>query len=147
MQKAIHSYPLLRLRSAASLLAVLLALVLSGTAAWAQSTQGSIVGTVKDSKGAIIPGALVTLTNTDESVSRTTKTNESGEYSFQDAKAAHYTVNVEAPGFQKWQTAGVVLEVRQQLRLDATVAIGSVQQEVTVNADRSEERRVGKECQ
>jgi hypothetical protein len=135
MKQDIHLRHLPRLRWAISALAVLLALVLSGTAGLAQATQGSIVGTVKDSKGAVVPDALVTLTNTDEGVVRTTKTNGSGEYIFQDAKAAHYTVDVEAPGFEKWETTGMVLEVRQQLRLDATVAIGTVQQQVTVSAD------------
>jgi len=135
MQKAILPYQLPGFRWAAAALAVILTIVLSATTGWAQATQGSIVGTIKDSVGAVVPGATITLTNTDEGVARTTKTNGSGEYSFQDAKAARYTLVVEAPGFEKWETTGVVLEVRQQLRIDATVAVGSVQQQVTVNGD------------
>jgi hypothetical protein len=110
-------------------------LILSAVAGQAQSTQGSILGTVKDSAGAIIPGAQVTLTNTDEGVSRTTKTNGSGEYSFLDAKAAHYTIRIESAGLESWETKGVTLEVRQQLRIDASLAVGTVQQSVTVTGD------------
>jgi hypothetical protein len=135
MQKAIHFSQLPCFRWAVAALTVLLTFVLACTAGFAQSTQGSIVGTVKDSKGAVVAGAEVKLTNTDEGVLRTTHTNASGDYAFTDAKASRYAVQVEAPGFEKWETSGVVLEVRQQLRLDANLAIGSVQQEVTVNGD------------
>ena len=123
------------MRGAFNALALLLMLSLAVIAGRAQSTQGSIVGTVKDSKGAVIPAAQVTLINTDEGVSRTTKTNGTGEYSFLDAKASHYTISIEFPGLEKWEASGVTLEVRQQLRVDATLAVGTVQQSVTVNGD------------
>jgi Carboxypeptidase regulatory-like domain len=135
MQKSIHPSQFPRFRWAVSALTVLLTFLLCGMAGLAQSTQGSIVGTVKDSKGAVVAGAEVTLTNTGEGVQRTTHSNASGDYAFTDAKASRYTVQVTAPGFEKWETSGLVLEVRQQLRLDASLAIGSVQQEVTVNGD------------
>lgn len=101
----------------------------------AQSTQGAILGSVKDPAGALISGAVVTLTNTDEGVSRTTKSNASGDYQFLDAKAAHYTVTITAAGFEKWSVAGAVLASRQQLRLDATLTLGNLQQEVVVSGD------------
>src|SRR5271165_1435701 len=135
MQKAIQPSPRLRSRWILSLLTVIAAILLSSATGWAQSTQGSILGTVKDSKGAVIPDAAVTLTDTEEGVQRTTKTSGSGEYFFSDAKASHYKVEIESPSFEKWETSGVVLEVRQQLRLDAVLAVGSIQQEVTVNSD------------
>jgi carboxypeptidase family protein len=135
MQKVIHPCQFPRLRWAFSLLALVAAIALGSATAWAQSTQGSILGTVKDTKGAVVPDAQVTLTNSDEGVTRTTKTNGNGEYSFSDAKAAHYKLEIEAPNFEKWETSGVVLEVRQQLRLDAALSIGTVTQEVTVNAN------------
>ncbi len=101
----------------------------------AQATQGAIVGSVKDAKGAVVPGASVTLTNTDEGEARTTTTNGVGDYRFLDAKAGHYKVEVLAPGFEKWSATGVVLEVRQELRVDASLAIGAVQTEVQVTGD------------
>jgi len=130
-----HSMGVMRSIKACCLMALLLAFALAGIQSWAQATQGSILGTVKDSKGAVIPGALVTLTNSEEGAARSTKTNGSGEYSFLDAKAAHYSVLIEAPNFEKWESSGVILEVRQQLRLDAVLSVGTVQQEVVVSAD------------
>lgn len=113
---------------------LLLALMLPA-AAWSQVTQGSIIGTVKDSAGAVIPGATVTLTNLDEGVTRTTQSNATGNYAFLDAVAAHYTLTVSAPGFEKFAASNIVLSVRQQLRIDAALAVGAVQQQVTVSGD------------
>src|ERR1700679_473534 len=106
MQKAIHPYQLLRFRWAVTALAVLLAFVLGAPSGWAQSQQGSILGTVKDASGAMVAGATVTLTNTDEGVVRTTKTNASGDYLFLDAIADHYDIEVAASGFQDWKLSG-----------------------------------------
>jgi len=116
-------------------LTMLVAFALTGTISMAQSTQGVILGAVKDSAGAVVPGATVTLTNTDAGIVRTTKSSASGDFQFSEVAAAHYDLTVEAPGFQKWSTSGVVLSVRQQLRLDATLGIGTVQQEVSVNGE------------
>ena len=116
-------------------LALLLVLALAGPASSAQSTQGAIVGTVKDAKGAFIPGADILLTNIDEGVVRTTKSNGAGDYQFLNAKAGHYTVSVTAAGFEKWSVTGVELTARQELRLDASLAIGTIQQEVVVSGE------------
>jgi hypothetical protein len=112
-----------------------LLLVLACIQGRAQSTQGAIVGSVKDASGAVVSGATVTLTNNDEGAVRTTRTNNIGDYRFQDVKAGHYSSEVAAPNFEKWAVTGVVLEVRQELRLDAKLAVGAVQQEVQVNGD------------
>jgi hypothetical protein len=114
---------------------ILLALTLTSTQVRAQSTQGSIGGTVKDTAGAVVPGAIVTLTNIDEGTTRTAKTDGVGDYHFQDVKAAHYSLVATATGFEKWTVKGVVLNVRQQLHLDVTLAVGSVQQEVLVTGE------------
>jgi len=116
-------------------LSLLLALVCASPTAWSQATQGSIVGSVKDSRGALIPGATVTLLNLDAGVSRTTTSNSTGDYAFLDAVAAHYTLTVEAAGFEKFQTKDLVLVVRQQLRVDAKLVVGAVQQQVEVSGD------------
>ena len=116
-------------------LSLLLVLALATTQARAQATQGAIVGSVKDTAGAVVPGATVTLTNTDEGATRVTKSNGVGDYHFQDVKAGHYSVEVSAPSFEKWAVSGVVLAVRQELRVDVTLAVGTVQQEVRVTGD------------
>ena len=68
-------------------LGLLMALVLASPFVHSQATQGSIIGVVKDAKGAVIPGAVVTLTNTDLGTVRTTKSAGNGDYSFTDAVA------------------------------------------------------------
>jgi hypothetical protein len=114
---------------------LLLAMLTSFLTIRAQSIQGSILGNVKDAAGAVISGATVTLTNTDEGSVRTASSNESGDYLFADVKAGNYTVEVTRDGFQKWSATGITLTARQQLRLDASLAVGSVQQEVQVSGD------------
>src|SRR5580698_2898480 len=133
MQKLIAVFQKQFVRRPAAVLALLLMLAL--TRGQAQSTQGSIIGSVKDKAGAVIPGAAVTLTNTGEGTVRTTKSNGVGDYRFQDVKAGRYSLVVAAPKFEKWEATGVELEVRQELRLDASLTIGAVQQEVHVTGD------------
>ena len=116
-------------------LSLLLVLALASMQARAQATQGSIVGSVKDTAGAVVPGSTVTLTNTDEGTTRSTKSDGVGDYHFQDVKAGRYAVEVSAPTFEKWKASGVALEVRQELRVDVKLAIGAVQQEVQVTGD------------
>jgi hypothetical protein len=103
----------------------------------AQTTQGTILGTVHDVAGAVIPGATVTLTSLDEGTVQTTQTNGAGDYKFVDVKEGHYTVTIQAPGFEKWAVDGVSLAVRQELRIDGSLAVGAVKQEVVVNGDQA----------
>lgn len=114
---------------------LLLAVALVCATAPAQTTQGSIVGTVKDPGGAVVRGATVTLTNAGEGTSRETLTNGVGDYRFVDVKAGHYSLQVVAPGFEKWFVSGATLAVRQELRVDVQLALGAVAQSVQVTGD------------
>jgi hypothetical protein len=116
-------------------MAIMLALALGSTNGRAQSTQGDILGTVKDGNGAVVPGATVTLTNADEGIVRTAKTSASGDYQFLDAVAAHYDIAVTATGFETWKVSGAQLAARQELRVDVKLAVGTVQQTVQVSGD------------
>ena len=133
-----HTYALWQKFVSKSILTVgiVLTLMLSCTSAWSQATQGSVVGSVKDPKGAVVPNASVTLTNTAEGTVRTTSTNSVGDYRFIDVKAGQYSVEIAAPGFEKFLVTGAALEVRQELRVDAKLTVGAVQQEVTVTGDQ-----------
>jgi len=136
MQRQIRLFRQNSMRGTFTVLGVWLALALAcSTQSWAQATQGSVVGTVKDAGGALVSGATVVLTNTDEGEVRTATTNSVGDYRFLDAKAGHYSVEVTAPTFEKWAATDVVLEVRQELRVDAALKVGSVQTEVQVTGD------------
>ncbi len=118
-----------------AIMGLLLALAAFCSLGPAQSTQGAIVGTVRDAAGAVVARAGVTLTNTDEGATRETTSNAVGDYRFVDVKAGHYSVTIAAQGFQNWEVTGVTLAVRQELRLDAAVVVGAVQQEVKVTGD------------
>ena len=114
---------------------LMLVFVLVCVHGFAQSTQGSVTGSVKDARGAVVPGAIVTLTNTAEGTFRNTKSNGVGDYRFVDVKAGSYSVDVVAPGFEKWSASAVTLQVRQELRVDVELAVGAVQQSVQVTGE------------
>ncbi len=98
----------------------------------AQSTLGTILGTVHDSSGAVVPNATVIVTDTDEGVSQQTKTDSKGDYLVLNRKADHYKVEVSQAGFQTKTIAGLQLIARQELRVDATLDVGQATQAVTV---------------
>ena len=99
----------------------------------AQSTYGTILGTVKDSSGANVPNASVKITNVDENTGREVRTDSNGDYEAPNLLPAHYQVNVEMSGFQTFNATGLILAARQTLRIDATLQVGATQQSVTVN--------------
>lgn len=124
-------------RQPLTILGLLAALCLTQLPAIAQSVQGSILGTVRDAAGAVVPGAAVTLTNTDDGTVRTTTTNATGTYQFLDAEAGHYVVEIAAKGFKRWTTSAMTLAARQEMRVDAKLAVGSIQQTVQVSGDNA----------
>ncbi len=86
---------------------------LLGWTLWA-SDGGSLLGTVTDPKGAAIPGASVTATETATAVKQTIATDGSGFYSFQTLPVGRYDVEVRASGFQPLRRTGVIDRCRQQ---------------------------------
>src|SRR5690349_3447339 len=84
--------------------AALAAMLLSASVlAVAQVDTGSILGTVNDTTGAVVPGATVTLTSTDTGLVQTTTSGSTGEYTFSPVKIGHYSVAAEFKGFQRVQ--------------------------------------------
>jgi len=79
---------------------VLLGLILFPAGALAQSTLGTIMGTVTDASGAVVPKATIKAINTDENTSRTALANANGDYEFVNTKPGRYKVEVSAAGFQ-----------------------------------------------
>ncbi len=110
----------------------LLLTLFSVAAGRAQSTFGNIVGTVTDSAGASIPAASVTLRNTGTGAQRVATTGENGEYSFNILDAGTYTVTVEQPGFARAEFTNLVLEARENKRVDAALSVGSETQTLEV---------------
>lgn len=108
----------------------------SGTAVWAQTTSGSISGTVKDTTGAIVVGATVTATDPSKNASQTVTSNDEGVFVFPQLPPATYTVRVEKQGFKTVDKTGVVLNAQDKLNAGAFVLeTGEVSDTVTVTAD------------
>jgi Carboxypeptidase regulatory-like domain/TonB-dependent Receptor Plug Domain len=116
---------------------VLAAFLIGVTPLSAQSTYGTILGTVKDSSGATVPDASVKITNVDENTIREVKTNSNGDYEAPNLLPAHYRVDVELSGFQTFNATDLSLIARQTLRVDATLQVGTTQQSVTVNESKA----------
>lgn len=96
---------------------------------------GSISGTVADASGAVVPGANVTVLNTETGIKETTETNAQGYYTFPVLPTGHYTVTVRAKGFKEYAQTGLAIDVNSALRVDATLEVGAVTQEVSVTAN------------
>src|SRR5579884_2261739 len=107
---------------------------LSAALSQAQFDTGTIRGTVRDSTGAVIAGARVTITNEGTSASEQMLSSESGNYTFSPLKIGKYTVEAEHPGFEKQRKIGVQLDIQQQAVVDFTLTPGEVTSTVDVTA-------------
>jgi len=96
--------------------------------------KASVQGTVLDSKGGVVGGAKVTVTNQDTGVVRDTVASAEGFYRVSELPPGKYTVSVEAAGFKVSLSKDVVVEAEQPRGLDITLAVGNVQESVTVTA-------------
>jgi hypothetical protein len=98
----------------------------------AQVTTGTIVGTVQDQQGASVPGATVTVTNLGKGTASTYTTDDSGSYVAPFLIPGSYDVAVELAGFRRWVHKGVVLQVNQRARVDATLDVGGLTESTEV---------------
>jgi Carboxypeptidase regulatory-like domain/TonB dependent receptor len=108
-------------------------LSLCAVSAYAQF-RASIQGTVQDSKSGIVAGAKVTVSNQETGIEHEASTSDQGFYRINELPPGHYTVIVEAPGFKQAVLKDVVVEAEQPRGLDVTLAVGEVQESVTVTA-------------
>jgi hypothetical protein len=93
----------------------------------------TVVGTVKDTSGGVIPNARVTVTDVQTGVAHSTATNSSGNYSVGQLIPGSYRVVAEYEGFKKEVITGIVLQVNQTARVDITLTPGQVVQTVEVS--------------
>ncbi len=120
----------------AGLIAAAATLLLVTVAAAAQQNTGTILGLVKDSSGAVVPGASITILNEETSLTRTVTTGENGAFRAPALPVGRYTVRAELAGFRTQSQRGLILEVAQELVVNPTLEVGAVpQEEVVVSAE------------
>ena len=96
---------------------------------------GSVSGVVRDRAQAVVAGAHVTITNTQTALTQVTTSGVDGSYHFLALPAGTYKISATAPGFRLYSATDITLQVNDQLRIDITLDVGAVKEEVSVTAD------------
>lgn len=100
----------------------------------AQTTTGSIVGTVTDPSGSVIAGASITVTNTGTGIAVRTSTDSAGNYVVTPLAVGRYSVTIEAAGFKKSVRTDITVNVQDRVRVDGALEVGAVTDTVEVAA-------------
>src|SRR5712672_3099246 len=119
---------------ALGLLCVMVTTLLMPCNSYSQDT-GYISGTVIDKSGSAVAGAEVVLTSTAGSLTRTTTTNNDGAYVIAGLAGDTYNLTVSAKGFQKYTAQNVKLNVAEKARVDVTLTVGAMSEEITVTGE------------
>jgi hypothetical protein len=103
--------------------------------ALAQTYRGTILGTVYDENGAVVPGASVTARNTATGVTRTATTDEEGNFTIPELQIGAYELNVQREGFQTGLVTNVNVDISGEQRVDVTLRSGQISDTVEVRAE------------
>ena len=102
---------------------------------WGQITTATILGTITDETGAVIPGVTVTIRNEGTGLSRTVISEDSGKYLSPRLPVGSYEVSGELTGFKRVVISGLVLQVDQTARIDLVLEVGAIAESVEVISD------------
>ena len=119
---------------AETILSVFLLFVVWVPSSYGQATYGTIVGTTRDSSGAVVPGVTVTVTNVRTGETFTSTTNDVGAYAFNALFPDSYTIHAQIPWFRPVDVRNILLQVNQTARFDLTLQLGEVTESVEVIA-------------
>jgi len=108
---------------------------LEGNRAIGQQATAQLIGAVKDSSGAVVAGARVSLRNTGTNTMRSAATSKDGGYLFTLVPIGAYELMVEQQGFEKYVHRGITLEINQNARLDVVLEVGASTQVVEVTGN------------
>jgi hypothetical protein len=95
----------------------------------------TILGTVRDSSGAVVPNAKVLAVSTQTDLHRETRSSSEGRYVLPLLPVGNYTLTVESPSFKKYVRQGIILSVNENARVDVPLDLGTVAESVNVTAD------------
>ncbi len=118
-----------------SAIALAVVALVAGLPAFSQGSEGRILGTVTDQSGAAIPNAKVTITDIDRGTTRTLMSDASGAYNAPNLTPGNYSVRVEFTGFRTSDRKDIVLQVGQEVRIDASLQPGQQTETVTVTGE------------
>jgi hypothetical protein len=118
-----------------AMLSVLAVVTFMTTSAAAQSTTGTILGKVTDSAGLVLPGATVTVTNTETGLTRTVVTDGEGSYIVSALPPGLHQVEVSLAGFRPFRQDPFRLATAQNARVDAQLGVGGLTESVEVVAN------------
>jgi hypothetical protein len=113
----------------------LLALGLMCSSAIAQTSTGTILGTVTDPSGSGIPNTQVTVINDSTQLRSEVVTNDQGDFTAPLLPPGKYTLRFVAQGFSSLERTGIQLNIQQQARVDVSLNVGAVSESVSVSAD------------
>jgi hypothetical protein len=117
---------------AGPLLALIVTAILLPATAFAQFDTATVLGTVRDSTGGIIPGATVTLKNVSTGITATGVSDENGNYQFLNVRIGTYSVRAELQGFSVAEADNFPVTVSARLRVDLTLKVGNIDETVVV---------------
>ncbi len=110
-------------------------LLLSGSITFAQMPTATILGVVRDSSGAVVPGVELTARNVNTGQTRTGTSESDGSYRFSALPVGTYEVRAEHPGFQTAVRSGLTLSISQEAVINFSLEVGAVEQTVAVTAE------------
>src|SRR6267154_3729603 len=125
----------MRVRPFVLALSVALSAVCLAAPGLAQTTFGTILGTVTDPSGAVMPNVTIMVTNEGENISHNVTSDAQGNYQAENLKAGKYTVTAQVSGFKEETVKDILLIARQTVRVDVKLVMGTAAERVTVVAN------------
>src|SRR5437899_1259340 len=127
---------------------IIFILIALSSASFGQDVSASIIGNVKDSSGAVVPGAKVTATNLDTNISKSTTSGAGGDFLIPLLRPGKYSLTVSQTGFKTYEETGIVLELNQKANIDVPLQVGQITDRVEVSSElaliSTEDAAVGK---
>src|SRR5437016_1199407 len=115
--------------------AIVVLIALPTCLVFAQTSTATILGVVKDTTGALIPGVNITVKHTETGLTRTAISNETGDYNVPLLPVGAYEITTAMPGFKQQVRSGINLAVGQQAVINLTLEVGAVAEQVTVTEE------------
>jgi ankyrin repeat protein len=101
------------------------------------ANDGAIIGTIFDPNGAVIPNAMVAISNAESKLAISTVTNDQGQYKFDGLAAGIYNIKVEAEGFAPSDVPNISVHANDENRIDQTLSIASIQEQVDIISEQT----------